>query len=43
MRRLTDCLIAAVAIRNSAPILHSNEDFERLARPTTLSIFGPQR
>lgn len=43
IRRLTDCLIAAVAIRTSAPILHSDDDFERLARHTALSIFGPKR
>ena len=42
IRRLTDCLIAAVAIRTSAPILHSDDDFERLARHTPLRIFGPQ-
>ncbi len=41
VRRLIDCLIAAVAIRTSAPILHSDQDFEVLARHTELRIFGP--
>lgn len=41
VRRLIDCLIAAVAIRTSAPILHSDQDFEVLARHTGLRIFDP--
>ena len=32
VRRLIDCLIAAVAIRSGAPILHRDGDFDVLAR-----------
>jgi predicted nucleic acid-binding protein len=38
IRRLIDCLIAATAIRTSLPILHSDNDFEALARHTPLTI-----
>jgi predicted nucleic acid-binding protein len=36
VRRLIDCLIAAVAIRENASILHNDHDFETLARHTRL-------
>jgi predicted nucleic acid-binding protein len=36
VRRLIDCLIAATAIRASIPILHSDSDFDALARHTPL-------
>jgi predicted nucleic acid-binding protein len=36
VRRLMDCLIAAVAIRENASILHNDHDFEILARYTRL-------
>jgi len=36
IRRLMDCLIAAVAIRENASILHNDRDFELLARHTRL-------
>ena len=36
IRRLTDCLIAAVAIRADTPILHSDAEFDALARHTAL-------
>ncbi len=36
VRRLTDCLIAAVAIREGATLLHNDRDFESLARYTRL-------
>jgi len=36
VRRLMDCLIAAVAIRENATILHNDHDFEILARHTRL-------
>ena len=36
VRRLMDCLIAAVAIRENASILHNDLDFEVLARHTRL-------
>jgi predicted nucleic acid-binding protein len=38
VRRLIDCLIAATAIRSAAPVLHSDGDFEILARHTPLQI-----
>jgi predicted nucleic acid-binding protein len=38
VRKLIDCLIAATAIRSAIPILHSDNDFEVLARHTALSI-----
>lgn len=38
VRKLIDCLIAAVAIRGDVPILHMDADFEILARHTTLQI-----
>lgn len=31
-RSLTDCLIAAVAIRSGVPLLHADADFARIAR-----------
>ena len=36
IRRLTDCLIAAVAIRVDTPILHCDAEFDALARHTAL-------
>jgi predicted nucleic acid-binding protein len=38
VRKLIDCLIAATAIRSAVPILHSDNDFDVLARHTPLSI-----
>jgi predicted nucleic acid-binding protein len=38
VRRLVDCLIAAVAIRAGVPVLHNDGDYDVLARHTTLSI-----
>ncbi len=38
VRKLIDCLIAAVAIRNDIAILHLDADFEVLARHTELRI-----
>ena len=35
-RKLIDCLIASVAIRTRTPILHSDADFDVLARHTEL-------
>lgn len=37
-RKLIDCLIAAVAIRGDAPILHKDADFDILARHTALRV-----
>ncbi len=41
VRKLIDCLIAAVAIRAGAPILHHDTDFHTLARHTNLQIHPP--
>ena len=38
VRKLIDCLIAAVAIRAGMPVLHSDRDFDVLARHTELQI-----
>ena len=37
-RKLIDCLIASVAIRTGTPILHSDADFDVLARHTELQV-----
>ncbi len=36
VRKLIDCLIAAVAIRESATVLHNDRDFDALAKHTRL-------
>ncbi len=36
VRKLMDCLIAAVAIRDSATVLHNDRDYEVLAKHTRL-------
>ncbi len=38
VRRLFDCLIAAVAIRTDSAVLHADADFDVLARHTPLQI-----
>jgi len=38
IRRMTDCVIAAVAIRNDVPVMHNDRDFDVLARHTPLRI-----
>lgn len=38
VRKLIDCLIAAVAIRHSVPVLHADADFDILARHTDLTL-----
>ena len=42
VRKLIDCLIAAVAIRAGTPILHHDADFHTLARHTTLHTHAPR-
>jgi predicted nucleic acid-binding protein len=37
VRKLIDCLIAAVAIRSGAPVLHADADFAALTRHTPLT------
>lgn len=36
VRKLIECLIAAIAIRNDMPLLHKDADFEVLQRHTAL-------
>jgi predicted nucleic acid-binding protein len=44
VRRLPDCLIAAVAIRCHAELLHSDSDFELIVRHTSLAVVSlPER
>lgn len=38
VRRLIDCLIAAVAIRDGATVLHNDRDFDVLGRHTRLRV-----
>jgi predicted nucleic acid-binding protein len=38
VRKLTDCLIAAVAMRHGAMLLHRDHDYEVIARHTSLQI-----
>ena len=38
VRKLIDCLIAAVAIRGNVPVLHTDIDFDILAQHTTLQV-----
>jgi predicted nucleic acid-binding protein len=38
VRKLIDCLIGAVAIRDGVPILHADADFDMLARHTGLRV-----
>ena len=39
VRKLIDCLIAAAAIRADVPIVHSDSDFDTLARHTELTVY----
>ncbi|HSR24268.1 MAG TPA: PIN domain nuclease [Candidatus Eisenbacteria bacterium] len=38
VRRLNDCLIAAVAIRAGVPVLHLDQDFDQIARHCPLQV-----
>jgi predicted nucleic acid-binding protein len=38
VRRLVDCLVAVVAIRSDAELLHADADFDAIARHTELRI-----
>lgn len=40
VRALTDCLIAAVAIRAGVAVLQADRDFDALARHTELRLHG---
>lgn len=39
IRKTLDCLIAAPCVREGVPILHADEDFDRLASCTNLAVF----
>jgi hypothetical protein len=39
IRRTLDCLIAAPCVRDGVPILHADDDFDRLATCTPLKVF----
>ena len=39
VRSLTDCLIAAVAVRADLDVLHVDRDFDALARHTELRLY----
>lgn len=38
IRSLTDCLIAAVAVREQVPVLHRDRDFDQLAEHMALQV-----
>jgi predicted nucleic acid-binding protein len=40
IRKLSDCLIAAVALRHGAELLHRDHDYEVLARHTPVRVAG---
>lgn len=42
IRRLPDCLIAAVAMRRKAALLHADRDFDAIARCAPLQIANPE-
>jgi predicted nucleic acid-binding protein len=38
IRSTTDCLIAAICVREACPLLHADKDFSRLAGATSLTV-----
>jgi predicted nucleic acid-binding protein len=42
IRKLTDCLIAVVALRTDTPVLHQDADFTAIARQLPLRIAGEE-
>lgn len=42
VRKLMDCLIAAVAIRADIPLLHLDTDFDALVEHTALEVYSPE-
>ena len=40
IRKTLDCLIAAPCVREGVPILHADQDFDRLASCTDLVVFS---
>ncbi|MEN3285205.1 MAG: hypothetical protein V7607_6345 [Solirubrobacteraceae bacterium] len=43
IRKTLDCLIAAPCVRTNAPLLHADNDFDRLATCTPLRVWEPER
>jgi predicted nucleic acid-binding protein len=43
VRKLTDCLIAVVAMRADAAVLHRDQDFDAIARHAPLRTAGSNR
>lgn len=43
IRRLPDCLIAAVAIRAGTEVLHQDADFDAIAHHSALAVVDPDR
>jgi predicted nucleic acid-binding protein len=41
VRRLIDCLIAAVALRHDVPVLHADRDFDVLAQSIGVTLHQP--
>ncbi len=41
VRKLIDCLIAAIAVRADVPVLQADSDFEVLARHSSLQLADP--
>lgn len=41
VRKMIDCLIGAIAIREEVAVLHADSDFDVLARHTSLAIHTP--
>ena len=41
VRKLIDCLIAAIAIREHTPLLHADSDYEVIARHASLQVVTP--
>jgi predicted nucleic acid-binding protein len=39
VRKTLDCLMAALCVRTGAPLLHADDDFDRLASCTPLRIW----
>lgn len=40
IRKTLDCLIAVPCVRDGVPLLHSDDDFDRLASCTPLEVFA---
>lgn len=43
IRTMSDCLIAAIAIRNGIPVLHNDRDLALLAQHTELQVIKPSQ